>query len=333
MRLQLDEAADRRRRALAHRDAHAVGRFSRRAAFETMHADDDAVAALALLADFDKAGQRHARDRRLQHRMRDAYGLAASQWQSRRRWRQSRAPAAKPIARRRATNAMTMPASASAAAAHQAGSRSAVKYADDAEAEGDRQPGHQPPRRDFGDRPLRQQTAEPGGAVGQPGRQHDAGAPPRGVDRPQALARVRRCSLSAMARRPRRSRNLASMLSQPQVVARRTVVNAHTVIAQVRAKRASVRIDGLARRLFLGLVLRPGVAQADGAVEHQPLRASTPGRGRNSPGARTAPALPAWRRPAPARAGRRSSTSSEFGLRSAVKFSPPLGSGLVNSGL
>ena len=40
-----------------------------------MHADDDAVAALALLADFDEAGERRARHRRLQNRMRDARGL------------------------------------------------------------------------------------------------------------------------------------------------------------------------------------------------------------------------------------------------------------------
>ena len=75
MRFELDKAADRRRGALAHRDADAVGHLRDAPAFDAMHADDDAVAALALLADFDKAGERHARGRELQHRMRDARGL------------------------------------------------------------------------------------------------------------------------------------------------------------------------------------------------------------------------------------------------------------------
>ena len=56
------------------------------------------------------------------------------------------------------------------------------EIAHDAEAESDRQPGHQPARRDFGKRPLRQQAAEPGGALGEPVRQHEPGAPARGVD-------------------------------------------------------------------------------------------------------------------------------------------------------
>jgi hypothetical protein len=53
---------------------------------------------------------------------------------------------------------------------------------DDAEAKGDRQPWHQPARRDFGKRPLREQAAQPRGMVGKPGRQHEPGAPARGVD-------------------------------------------------------------------------------------------------------------------------------------------------------
>ena len=38
-----------------------------------LHADDDAVTALARLADFDEAGKRHAGDRILQHRVGFAY--------------------------------------------------------------------------------------------------------------------------------------------------------------------------------------------------------------------------------------------------------------------
>jgi len=57
----------------------------------------------------------------------------------------------------------------------------------------------------------------------------------------QALARVRRCSFPAMAQRPRRSRNYnrGSTLYQPQVVARGTDVNAHTVI--LRCERSEPR--------------------------------------------------------------------------------------------
>ena len=57
MRLERDEAADRRRGVLAHRDAHALGRFAvEAAAFDVLHAHDDAVAARAFLAHLDKAG-------------------------------------------------------------------------------------------------------------------------------------------------------------------------------------------------------------------------------------------------------------------------------------
>ena len=63
MRFELNETAHRRRGVLAHREPHAVGRLIETAAFDIMHVDHDAVTALALLADFDKAGKRHARHR------------------------------------------------------------------------------------------------------------------------------------------------------------------------------------------------------------------------------------------------------------------------------
>jgi hypothetical protein len=75
MGLEFDEAADRRRRALANGEPNPLKPFRRAAAFQMLHADDDAVAALARFADFDETGKRHAGHWILQHRVGDARGL------------------------------------------------------------------------------------------------------------------------------------------------------------------------------------------------------------------------------------------------------------------
>ena len=97
---------------------------------------------------------------------------------------------------------------------------------DDAEAEGDRQPRQQPARRDFGQCPLRKQPAKPGGPIGQPARQQQPGPPPRGVDlgRPGFGPCPRSLGVGHDAC-PDAQLQPGSMLTQPEVVTRRTVVN------------------------------------------------------------------------------------------------------------
>ena len=68
-------AADRRRGALAHRDAHAVRLLRRPDAFDLERADHDAVGALALLAHFDETRDLHVAGGRLQDRMRHVSAL------------------------------------------------------------------------------------------------------------------------------------------------------------------------------------------------------------------------------------------------------------------
>ena len=80
--LNVNEAADRRRGALAHRDAHALGRLRRSGRLRAVDAHDDAVGALALLAHLDKARERDACRSDSQDRMRDPRGLAASRRRS-----------------------------------------------------------------------------------------------------------------------------------------------------------------------------------------------------------------------------------------------------------
>ncbi len=133
------------------------------------------------------------------HRMRDAHASSASRWQSRRRWRQSRARAESRSARRRASD---RDRDAGERQGHRRPpGRLAVggEIDDDAEAKGDRQPGHQPPRRDLGQRPLRQQVAAsrrrgrqagPGSAM--PARRRAASIPT-----PKLSARARRCLVSS----------------------------------------------------------------------------------------------------------------------------------------
>jgi hypothetical protein len=69
MRLELNEAADGWRCSFPHRDAHAL--WHRRSArrFKALDADDNPVAALALLAHLDKSGNRRARHGMLQDGM------------------------------------------------------------------------------------------------------------------------------------------------------------------------------------------------------------------------------------------------------------------------
>jgi len=75
MGLERDKAADRRRGALAHCDAHALQRLGDAPTFDALHAHGDAVAALALLAHLDKARKRGAPDSILQDRVCQPRGL------------------------------------------------------------------------------------------------------------------------------------------------------------------------------------------------------------------------------------------------------------------
>jgi hypothetical protein len=73
-RLELDELADSRRRALAHGEANAAERFCEPPAFDRVDTDHDAVGALAGLARFDPAGDCCAGNEMAQHRMADPLG-------------------------------------------------------------------------------------------------------------------------------------------------------------------------------------------------------------------------------------------------------------------
>ena len=74
-RLQFDEAADRGRGALAHRQPNALQFCLRARALHLRDAQHEAVGALADVAGLDKARQRHRIDRPRQHAMRDPRGL------------------------------------------------------------------------------------------------------------------------------------------------------------------------------------------------------------------------------------------------------------------
>lgn len=82
MRLQFDEAADRRRRVLADGQPHALRLFGETARVKRLDSDRDAIAALAAFADFDKAGKVGRRDWTLQHRMRNPHGLCGGDGES-----------------------------------------------------------------------------------------------------------------------------------------------------------------------------------------------------------------------------------------------------------
>ena len=74
-RLQFDKAADRGRRALLHRQPHALELCRPARAFHGDDAQDKTVGALANVAGLDKARQRHRKHRPRQHAMRDPRGL------------------------------------------------------------------------------------------------------------------------------------------------------------------------------------------------------------------------------------------------------------------
>ena len=134
------------------------------------------------------------------------------------------------------------------------------EIADDAEAEGDRQPGHQPAGRDFGQRPLRQQRSQSARRIGsQPAASARRAGARRRSPPPRLWRAIGCCSGPAMAP-PRRRNARGAMLRQPQVVARRTVVNL-------------VPDDGQPAAFSFACILGKGVAQADGAVEHRPAAA------------------------------------------------------------
>ena len=183
MGFQLDEAADRGRRVLANGESNPLKPLRRATAFQMLHADDDAVAALACLADFDEAAKRHAGDWILRHRVGDARGLQG---------RDRKACGDRGKAER---NCKSKCAPARQECDDDAGERQrrsrppgrfpvGGEIKDDAEAEDDGESGQQPARRYFGNRPLQEQPAEPGGAFGKPGRQHGAGTLASGVDIP-----------------------------------------------------------------------------------------------------------------------------------------------------
>ena len=74
-RLELDERADRRRGALAHRDPHALQRLIKPRTGNALDPHDDAVRALALFPDLDEARDIDVPDRRRQHGVSDDRAL------------------------------------------------------------------------------------------------------------------------------------------------------------------------------------------------------------------------------------------------------------------
>ncbi len=88
-RLELDELTDGRRRALAHGETNAAGRFREAPAFDLVDPDHDAVGALAGFAHLDPAGDRRARHEMAQHRMGDPIGSDRRGRKARRRRGQS----------------------------------------------------------------------------------------------------------------------------------------------------------------------------------------------------------------------------------------------------
>jgi hypothetical protein len=140
-----------------------------------VNAHGDAVAALALLADFDEAGQRHGRDRELQNRMDDVRG-------AQRRGGKAGGDAGKAERERKANRTAARQDRDCNADERQRRGRPPGRLTnrreinDDAEAESYRHPRDQPSRLDFGGHPFRQKPPQPSGAVGKPRRQQEAGA-------------------------------------------------------------------------------------------------------------------------------------------------------------
>ena len=75
LRFHLDEGAGGRRRAAAHRQPHALRFPGDAVAVDPLDPQHEAVGLLALLAQLDETGERHAVGRIAQHRMIDQRGL------------------------------------------------------------------------------------------------------------------------------------------------------------------------------------------------------------------------------------------------------------------
>jgi len=232
MRLELDETADRRRGILAHGEAHALRRIGEPpVAIDAMNAYRYAIAALPLLADFDEAGQRHARCREPQNRMRDDFG-------AQRGCRKAGGNGGKAECERKANRAPTRHDRTGAGRQHEGGRRPPRRLAigcevdDDAEAMATASQGISRPGTTSAIIPCdtirpshAARPASPSGSI-KPARRR---AP--STSAAQALARVPRCPLSAMAQRSPTLTQLQpeATLQQPQVAARGTVVNLHAL--------------------------------------------------------------------------------------------------------
>ena len=181
MRLEGDEAADIGRGAFAHGDAHALRLHAHPPRGDRRHAHHDAIAARPLLTGFHKAFDLRAPGRIDQHRMGDARGLqgghrkAGGDGCKAERQRQTDGAAARP---HRERNADTRGRQRRPPGRLAAGG----EVEDDAEAEGDRQPGRQPPGRELGGDPFGAEAAHAVGRRGDAIGQRQPGAPARGVD-------------------------------------------------------------------------------------------------------------------------------------------------------
>ena len=157
-RLQFDEAADRGRGALPHRQPHALELCRAARAFHGGDAQHEAVGALADVAGLDEARQRHRKHRPRQHAMRDPRGLPGRDRKARRDGGDHH----------RGGKDFLPPqqnAAAQSAIADDGGNRQhrlviGGEVEGDAGAERDRHPGQQPPGARLGARPLAQRFSE-----------------------------------------------------------------------------------------------------------------------------------------------------------------------------
>jgi hypothetical protein len=143
-----------------------------------VHLDDDAVGALALLAHFDPAGEGHVPRRLGQHRMGNPRALHRGSRKAgcERRSAEQKREGDGPLARQHRTNDKPRQHGK-----HRCQRRLAVggKIDDDAGAERDRQPWHQPAGPDFGDRPLTELFGDASGKPRQPDRPKNFPPAPR----------------------------------------------------------------------------------------------------------------------------------------------------------
>jgi hypothetical protein len=100
------------------RQPHAPGHFVDAAALDAIDAQHEAIGMLALLAQFDKAGDRHAGCGKAQHRMGDQRCLER---------RNTQHEVVRPDGRRTSSTAANAKTAAGTMAAQNAGSRSPVK--------------------------------------------------------------------------------------------------------------------------------------------------------------------------------------------------------------